>query len=180
MSAVGRRYAKALFSLAKDADALEPTAEQLDRLVAVVQDAAVGAVVASPLLTTAKRTAMVQMFARELGLSDLLSRFVGLLGDHQRLRELPSICSSYHRLLDATLNRARATIRSATALEPQQQTELIATFSRLTAKQVLAQVNVDPELLGGIVVEVEGKVYDGSVRNQLDRLAAQLAGSASH
>ncbi|HVM97424.1 MAG TPA: ATP synthase F1 subunit delta [Candidatus Acidoferrales bacterium] len=177
---VARRYAKALFALAKDANALEPTGEQLERVAAVVHDPSVGSVVASPLLTSSKRTEMARMLGRELGLSELLTRFVVVLAEQKRLVELPMIRLNYDRLLDAALNRARAIIRSNSALSPQQQAELISTFTRLTGKQVMAQVVVDPGLLGGVVVEVEGKVYDGSVRNQLDRLAAQLTGSTQH
>ncbi|MBI3785782.1 MAG: ATP synthase F1 subunit delta [Deltaproteobacteria bacterium] len=180
MSSVSRRYAKALFTLAKEAKVLEPTAEQVDRLAAVVHDPSVGPVIASPLLAPSKRTEMAKMLGRELALSDLLTRFLLVLADHKRLGELPMIGLSYNRLLDAELNRARAVIRTATALDPQQQAELIDKFARLTGKQVLAQVAVDPSLLGGVVVEVEGKVYDGSVRNELDRLSAQLTGNTSN
>ena len=49
----------------------------------------------------------------------------------------------------------------------------------MTGKQVVPTVAVDPELLGGIVVEVGSKVYDGSVRTQLERLAKELGGTAA-
>jgi F-type H+-transporting ATPase subunit delta len=78
-------------------------------------------------------------------------------------------------LLDAQLNQVRATITTAVALSPAQKDEIVATFAQLTGKRVLATLAVDADLLGGVIVEVEGKVYDGSLRTQLDKLHQQMA-----
>jgi F-type H+-transporting ATPase subunit delta len=64
-------------------------------------------------------------------------------------------------------------------LTPQQEKNLITTFSKLTGKQVIPTVVIDPDLLGGVLVEAQGKVYDGTVRAQLARLAKELTGTAS-
>ncbi len=176
---VARRYAKALFALAKEAAALQPSADQLGRLADVANDATVGPVLRSPLLSATSRRDLAQMLARELALSDLLTRFVRLLADQQRLGELPAIAERFQHMLDAELGRVRITVRSPRPLDPKQEADLIAVFAKLTAKQVLARVVIDAHLLGGVVVEVEGKVYDGSVRTQLDRLAKELSGAAS-
>ena len=177
--AVARRYARALFALAKESGALPEAAEQLARLAAVASDPTVAPVLRSPLLSTARRHELAQMLARELMLSDLLSRFLQLLADHQRLGELPAIADRFQQLLDTELGRVRVTLRTATPLDAKQEADIVAVFARLTGKQVMSRIVVDAELLGGVVVEVEGKVYDGSVRTQLDRLAKELSGAAS-
>ena len=179
MSAVARRYAKALFALAKEGGTLQPAAEQLERVAAFAGDPTVAPVLRSPLLSAERRAELVAILARETGLSDLLARFVRLLGDHRRLGELRAIHDAFQHLLDAELGRVRISIRTATPLATAAQADIVATFSTLTGKQVLPQVAVEPDLLGGVVVEVEGKVYDGTVRTQLDRLAKELAGTAS-
>ncbi|HVO27238.1 MAG TPA: ATP synthase F1 subunit delta [Candidatus Margulisiibacteriota bacterium] len=179
MSAVSRRYAKALFALAKDSNTLQPTADQLLRLAAVAADPTMGPVLCSPMLSIARRHELAAMLARELTLSDLLAHFLGLLADHQRLEELPAIADRYQQLLDVQLGRVRLTIRSAAALDATQEADVVSTFATLTGKQIVSRVVVDGDLLGGVVVEVEGKVYDGSVRTQLDRLASELSGAAS-
>jgi len=177
MSAVARRYAKALFALAKESATLDPALRELERIAAVAKDPSIGPVLSSPLLSPARRRDLGQRIASELGLSDLLTRFVALLADHQRLAELPRIHDYFQELLDAELGRARITIRSARPLDGQQEADLVTVFSKLTAKQIVPNSVVDPELLGGVVVEVAGKVYDGSVRTQFHRLARQLAGT---
>ncbi len=177
--AVSRRYAKALFALAKDSKTLQPTADQLLRLAAVAADATGGPVLRSPLLSVSRRHELAKMLARELTLSDLLARFLQLLADQQRLGELPAIADRYQQLLDAQLGRVRLTIRSAAPLDAKQEADVVSVFATLTGKQVISRVVVDTDLLGGVVVEVEGKVYDGSVRTQLDRLAKELSGAVS-
>ena len=179
MSSVARRYAKALFGLAQEAGTLEATGTDLQRLAAVSADPGLKVVLSSPLLSVARRNELAQTIASELKLSDLLTRFVRLLADHQRLGVLRLIQIHYQRLLDESLGQARVLIRTASKLDPHQQNALVAAFSKLTGKRVLADIIVDPSLLGGVVVEVGGRVYDGSVRTQLDVLAKQLAGSTS-
>jgi F-type H+-transporting ATPase subunit delta len=179
VSAVARRYAKALFALAKDGAALQPAADELSRVAAVATDAALGPVLRSPLLSPPRRHELVKMLSRELRLSDLLGRFLQLLADQQRLGELPAIAQRYQELLDVEMGRVRVTIQSASPLDAAQEAGIAAAFALRTGKQVVSRVVVDPELLGGILVEIEGKVYDGSVRTQLNRLARELSGAAS-
>jgi F-type H+-transporting ATPase subunit delta len=179
MSMVSRRYAKAIFALATDEQSLEQTSTQLEQVAALVQDPSVGAVLRSPLLAPARRCELVQMLARELALSSLLTRFLGVLSDQQRLGELPAIADYVQRLYDQALGRVRITIRTARPLSAAQEQEISAVFARLTAKQIVPAVVVDPELLGGVLVEIEGKVYDGTVRTQLERLAKQLGGTSA-
>jgi F-type H+-transporting ATPase subunit delta len=179
MSAVSRRYAKALFGLAKDADAVSPTAEELARVAGLAGEASVSAVLGSPLLSATHRVQFARTLAGEAKASALLTRFICLLSDHQRLAALPAIHRYFQELLDRDLGRVRVAIHTAVPLSAQQQGDLVAAFAKITGKQVLPTVVVDPELLGGVVVEAEGKVYDGSVRTQLTRLAKELTGTAS-
>jgi F-type H+-transporting ATPase subunit delta len=179
MSAVARRYAKALFALAKEGSALQQTADGLGHVAAVTDDAQVGPVLCSPLLSAASRAELTQALARELALSDLLTRFVRLLADQQRLGELRSIADHFQAALDQEMGRIRITVRSARALDSKQEGDLVAAFRTLTGKDIIPGVVVEADLLGGVVVEVEGKVYDGSVRTQLDRLAKELSGAAA-
>jgi F-type H+-transporting ATPase subunit delta len=179
MSAVAGRYAKALFALAKEGGAVQPIADDLGRTAAVASDPTIEPALRSPLLAAARRRDLAEMLVRELKLPDLLARFVRLLADQQRLAALPAIAERFQNLLDRDLGRVRITIRSARALDAKQEQGIVATFATLTGKQVIPTVAINPDLLGGVVVEAEGKVYDGSVRTHLDRLAKELIGTAS-
>lgn len=178
--AVSRRYAKALFSLAKEKGVLEPTADELARLGHVAAHPALAPVLKSPLLSPVRRSAFARTLIDDLKLSDLLARFVQLLADRQRLAELPGIADFFLKLLDDEKNRVRLHLRTAMKLTDPQERSLVEGFAKLTGKEVIPDVSVDPALLGGVVAEVQGKVYDGSVRTQLDRLANELVGKAAH
>lgn len=174
---VARRYAKAIFSLARDEQTLEPIAAELERLAELGRDATLAATITNPLLSAGARSAIARTLADQLQVSTTTRNFLGLLANQQRLDQLPAIFDHYRRLLDTQLAQVRAHISSAVPLSPAQQNEIVATFAGLTGKRVLATVDVDPALLGGVIVEVAGKVYDGSLRTQLGHLAASIAGS---
>lgn len=176
---IARRYAKAVFSLAREEQALEETAAELERLASLARDPELGGMLANPLLSQATRKALAETLASQLQLRSTTRNFVLLLADNGRMDQLIGIHDVYQRLVDQTLGRVRARLTSATALTPIQQEQVVTTFERITGKKVLAAVAVDPDLLGGVVVEVVGTVYDGSLRTQLGRLAAAIAGNRS-
>src|SRR5262245_6053121 len=118
--AVSRRYAKALFALAKEKGVLEPTADELARLGAAAANPALAPVLKSPLLAAPRRSALAKTLIDDFALSDLLRRFVQLLADRQRLAELPGIADYYLKLLDAEKNRVRLEVRAAMALSDSQ------------------------------------------------------------
>jgi len=179
MSAVSRRYAKALFALAKEAGSVSPTADELARVAGFAADPSVSAVIGNPFLSPTRRLELARTLAAEAKASPLLTQFVCVLADHQRLAELTAIDRFFQELQDQDLGRVRVSVRSANPLSAAQQSDLVGAFARITGKQVIPNVVVDPELLGGVVVEAAGKVYDGSVRTQLTRLAKELTGSAA-
>jgi F-type H+-transporting ATPase subunit delta len=178
-ASVARRYAKAIAAAAREESSLEETGEELRALGTLARDPSTAAVLANPLLSAERRRALIGSIAEELKLRPTTRNFLNLLADHQRLDQLTAIAEQYERLVDQALGRVRARIVSAAEISADEQRSLVAALERLTGKTVLAERVVDPELLGGMSVEVEGKVYDGSLRTQLERLAASIAGQHS-
>ena len=174
---VARRYAKALFALAKEADRLEPIGETLAALGALAADPAVAPALANPLLRAEARRRMADALAESVAAERLVRNFLCLLADRQRLDHLARIAQQYERLVDEALGRVRATVWTAAPLVEADVELVRRALERLTGKTVVLALRDDPELLGGVVAEVEGKVYDGSLRTQLRRLAASIAGS---
>jgi F-type H+-transporting ATPase subunit delta len=92
-------------------------------------------------------------------------------GRAQLLRE---IAAEYARLLDLKFNRVRAGVTLARAPNDQLKRLVEQGLSRALGKQVLPTFHADPEILGGAVVRVGERIYDGSVRRNLARLRRQL------
>jgi F-type H+-transporting ATPase subunit delta len=179
VGSVARRYARAIFAVAEEEHTLEQTADELRLLGALGADPDIAAALANPLLSTTARRGLAGTIADNLKLSSTTRNFVSLLADHRRLDHIVGIAQAFAHILDQKLQRVRATITSAVALSDAQRQELVAAFERKLGRTVLAEASVDPQLLGGVVVDVDGTVYDGSVHTQLQALANRIAGGRS-
>ena len=176
---IARRYAKAIIAVAQAQNALEQTGDELRVLRALAEDPQIAQALANPLLSSTSRRGLARMIAEQLTLRPIMRNFLCLLADHRRLDQLGGIADQYQKLLDQMLGRVRATFTSATPLSAGQSDAVINALAHQTGRTVLAEQHVDPRLLGGVVVNVEGTVYDGSLRTQLEALAARIAGGRS-
>jgi F-type H+-transporting ATPase subunit delta len=172
--AVARRYARALFRLAEEQGTVDSTGAALAVTAELVADPQVARVLMGPVARERKRE-LLRDIATNTGAPLPLSNFLQLLGERDRLRHLNAIRVVFDELVDRRCGRTRATVRSAVVLQPDALAELTRVFGALTGKQVIAEVRVEPELLAGAIVEVEGRVYDGSLRTQLGKLRHQMA-----
>jgi F-type H+-transporting ATPase subunit delta len=173
---LAKRYARALLELAREDGALQAVGDELGRAVAAFEEPRLRLLVLSPAIDADGRIRTAEKVATALGLRQALANLVALLAQHNRLAILPEIARWYDSLLDDELDRARVTIRSATALTSAERNEIVELARRLTGRrEITASTEVDPDLLGGVVLDVAGTVYDGSVRTQLARLTRAMA-----
>lgn len=174
---IARRYARALFELARESSGVDDVASALDELATAVESLDAGSL-APGLMTTAQRQKLADALASRFGRDALVGRFLAVLAGNDRLEQLPGIRDGYRRLQDTAAGRVRVVVRSAAALSDGERSSLRQAFEKVTSRQVLETVEVDPELLGGLTVEAEGTVYDGSIRTLLARLERRMAGQA--
>jgi F-type H+-transporting ATPase subunit delta len=179
-SAAAKRYARALFSLAIDAGEVDrvrgelDTASQLFAESAELRDALL-----TPLRPAAERKKVLRALADKLEFSDLMHRFHSFLIDQRRLLDFATIRDQYIRLADERSGITTASVVSAAPLDEPARDRLSAALSRRTGKQVQLEIDVDPELLGGVVAKVGDLVFDGSLRKQLAQLRANLTKETS-
>jgi F-type H+-transporting ATPase subunit delta len=172
---LGRRYAKALFDLTKDApdrssiaSLLTELGRQLDER-SVVADACLNPRYPAP----AKRALLIEV-ARRAGAGDIAAKFLGLLLKKNRLSFLSAIASAYESLLDEEAGRRRVTVTSARVLDQQEQGVLKRKLESVTARTISMELAVDPGILGGLVIRSGSVSYDASLKGQLERLRRQL------
>lgn len=178
-SLIARRYAKAIVAVAQEQNTLEQTGDELRLLRALAEDPQIAQGLANPLLSATARRGLARGIAEQLKLQPNMRDFLSLLADHRRLDQLVGIADQYERILDQMMGRVRATITSSAPLSPEQVGALVGALGRRTGRTVLAEERVDQALLGGVVVDIEGKIYDGSLRTQLETLATSIAGGRS-
>jgi len=171
---LAKRYARALFSLTQEA--LAATADLLGRVAGVLEEPHLRLVLRSPAVDASARVRIARQVSTALGLSTAVGNLLCLLAERDRLDLVADIAAVYEELVDAALGRARALVRSAAPLSAAEKNELLDLVRRLTGRrEVLATTEVDPELLGGVVLHIDGTVYDGSLKAQLLRLSKQMA-----
>jgi len=177
---LARRYARALLDLAREQQALERFGDDLSRAASEFAEDDLRRVVLSPAIDAAKRHALVRDVVGSLGISSLVGNLVRLLADHDRLGILGDVARAYDALVDHELDRTRVRITSAASLSDAEETELGALARGIVGHgDVVVSADVDPSLVGGVVLGIGGTVYDGSLRTQLARLSHEMADDES-
>ena len=168
MSELARRYAQALFELSPDEEALRAAAG------ALTGDAALWECLRSPAIQPREKEKVLDRLDLWEG-RRALRGFFGLLAQKGRMNLLPDILNAFHDLALAGRGAARCRLCCARPLDPAQLEKLRLALCRLHHKRdVEFEVRVDPALLGGFTLEIEGVRYDKSVRGALAGLTRQL------
>ena len=171
VGSIARRYAKALFSLADEQGQVEQWAQGLDALgQALDAHRELRETLASPLFEKEQRRNVVAAVAGALAFPETPRNFLLLLADRDRLAYLPAIIRNFRGLADDRLGRVRAKVTSAVPLTAEESRRISEKFALATNAQVILETAVDPSLLGGVIAQLGSRVYDGSVRAQLEEL----------
>lgn len=169
---LGRRYGRALFELAQGRE--EALAVELDNYLDVYVNSDLNNVLGNPAFPVGDRKAVAIEIAQKLDLSESTRSLVALLVERGRLSYLPAISAYYHRLLDELKGKVNAKVVTPKPLDESKRAELARLVGRLSGKQAVLEEQVDPSIIGGIVIEMGGTVYDGSVRTQLHGLRQSI------
>lgn len=171
---LARIYAEALMANAAKENAVDSVGAELDDFVKnVVTNASVGRFIISPVVSwRAKEPVLAEALKGRT--SKLLSSFIGVLNKNGRLDLISDIHAAYQSLQDDSMGRVRVNVKTAVPLGEQQQQALADTLATALKKQPVLNLQVDPDLLGGVVVQVGDRVIDTSVRTRIQTLRAQL------
>lgn len=176
---LGKRYARALFDLARADGKLDAFGEEIGRAATTFAEPRLRAVVLNPGINATARQGIVRDVVAALGVSTNVGNLVRLLADRDRLALLSDVAAAYEAMVDEALDRRRVRMRSAMPLTSTEKAELTELARKLVGGEVLVTTEVDPELIGGVELDVGGTVYDGSVRTQLARMSSEMAGGGS-
>ena len=173
MSVVDRVYANALFEAARDQNKLEPVGEQLAQLVeAEAKVPELRELLRNPQLDPrARRAALDDVLA---GSDDLLRNFLLVLADKGRAGQLEEIAKEFERLVAEHEGVVHAELTTAVELSDDEAGKLLQQIEQASGRKVEASRSVDPDLIGGIVLQVGSHRLDASVRGRLERLRRQL------
>ena len=167
---IARRYAKALVALGQEEGGItDALTQELEAAVAALQanNGQLLEALCHPALSLSERKAVLDAVLPKLNIQPLLQNFLKLLLDKQRFSYLPAIAEDARRQADDLAGRARAVVTTASKLTAALEKEVKATLEKATGKEILLEANIDPSLIGGMVAQVGGKVFDASVKTRL-------------
>ncbi len=167
-------YARSLFDLAAAGNAVDGVAGEFGDLIELIDaQPDVATFMTSEAIDVDRRAETLEkLFRGQLG--DLLLNTLLVINGKGRLSLIREIHAAFVRLREEQQNRVDATVTTATALNDEQRQRVIDSIGQRTGKQVTLYEQVDPEILGGLVVQVGDERLDGSVASQLGRIEQLL------
>jgi F-type H+-transporting ATPase subunit delta len=172
---VARKYAQALFDQARETNQILACQQGLEELVRVVKlQATLKDVVNHPFISQDDKKRVLHSALGEFA-TLLLERFLYMLVRKHRFGHLPLIAEEFQREMDRYQNVQPLRVRSAVALSESQQQALRTHLEKWLEAKVRMDVQVDPSLIGGIVVQTQDRILDQSLKGQLRRLQATLS-----
>ncbi|MDR2161185.1 MAG: F0F1 ATP synthase subunit delta [Desulfovibrio sp.] len=170
---IARRYAKALFDLGRKrgSAALEDYAASLSALgeaLAVSGDLA--RVLRDPVFSPREKCRVLEALGQKLGAREEMLNFWRLLADKNRLAELAGIAAAFGELLDEEKGILHGRLCTAIPLDKKRQAALTEVLRKKARRELAIEFDVNPEILGGVVLTLGDRVLDASLRAQLSLL----------
>jgi F-type H+-transporting ATPase subunit delta len=178
---LSRTYAEALLGAAEKEGRVDDVLGEIDELLDDVWRAQpkFAAILSSPSIATHEKDRIL-VDTLERRAQPTVMRFLRVLNRHGRLAMLPAIARRARGVWDHRQNRRPVTIRSAVPLDPEQTEALRNKLAALLQASPVLTLEVDPSLIGGLVVQVGDDVYDASIRSHLERLHRRLVEEKIH
>lgn len=172
---ISRRYARALFALAREANVLGPVGADLAALQKALDDSAeLRSFINNAALRRDDQARALAAIAAKAQWAPLTQKFLGTLARNRRLAELPQIIAAVLAEIAAQRGEVTADVTVAQALDAAQEKAIIAALGKITGKDVKLHVTQDAGIVGGLIVKVGSQLIDGSVRSKLERLHRAL------
>ena len=173
--AIARRYAKALLLIGKEDGQVGTYRDELDRFASLMeQEKQLNQAITNPLYDASDRRKVMQNLIEKLGLSKVMTSYLLLLFDKGRIGYIDDINDFYQNLADELKGIARASLVSATRLSAKTVEEIRTVLSERIGKEIILEVEQDPDLIGGIVTKIGDLVLDGSIKTQLFNMRESL------
>lgn len=169
-------YARAIYELAVEQKAQESVYKELQSAAGSLSDELLS-FVANPSFNAAEIRSVIDEFSKKLELSDEVRALIILMAQAGKLAGLTNLLESYRDLYFRDQGRTLVTIRSPWALNKEQRQSVEKVFSTLVEGTIETEEEIDPSLIGGVVVQIGSKVFDGSLRGRLERMRQRLLGN---
>jgi F-type H+-transporting ATPase subunit delta len=168
---VAGRYATALFELARDSGALDEVTADLDALAALITESPdLSRLVRSPVLGADEQGRALSAVLERMGIGGLAANFVKLVTFNRRLFALPDMIRAYKALLAREKGEVTAQVTVAETLGKRHLAALKEALRAVTGKDVELKLDVNPAIVGGLIVKLGSRMVDASLKTKLNSL----------
>ena len=175
VSGVAGRYASALFELAKDARSVDAVSADLDGFGTLLAgNGDLQRLVRSPVFGADEQAAALGAILAKAKIGGLTGNFVQLVARNRRLFVIEDIITAFRALAAADRGEVSASVTSAQELKPAQIKSLQTALKSITGKTVTLNQQVDPSILGGLIVKVGSRMIDTSLKTKLNSLKLRM------
>ncbi|TQE90901.1 F0F1 ATP synthase subunit delta [Ureibacillus terrenus] len=173
---VAKRYAAALFSVAKDQNVVEEVNQDLQEIAKVInENRDFLALLTNPKFSSERKKEILSDLFKEA--NPILLNTLKLLVDKKRIRDLAAIAEAFKTLTAEAQGTAEATVYSTRELTEEEKKGISASFAKLVGKETLNITNViDPKVIGGVRVQIGNIIFDNTVASKLENLRRTLVG----
>jgi len=173
----GKRYAKAIFELAREQDQLDQWSENLQLVDQALQDEDFKGFLKHAEVPAADKVRAISTVLSAV--HPLVQNLVHILVTGGLVDLLPQLHEAYEALLDEHRGRQRVEVTSAIPLDDQELERITNFLSGIIQKEVVATTVVDESILGGVVIRLGDRLLDGSARSRLEGLRNRLHAGVS-
>ena len=167
-----RRYAQAVFEIALETKELDRWQSDLQKIAGLAKDVTLVAFLESLKIPFDDKARLLSELLKSI--NPLALNLVYLLAARGKLRTIGDIADDYQRLLDSHRGIEMAEVVTATDLDEEDKRRLAEHLSAIVGKKVTLKTEVEPELIGGVIARIGGKLLDGSTRSKLEALKKEL------
>ncbi|KAL2160361.1 hypothetical protein VTH06DRAFT_1534 [Thermothelomyces fergusii] len=169
-------YATALYTAAVKTSSVEPTAKGIAALGNLIQkDSKLVTILQSPTLTAAHKNIIIAELQKSAGVSGpTIKNFLETLAENNRLGLLPGVCSKYNELMSAVRGEVEVIVTSAQSLDSKALARVEGAVAKSSyagnGKKLKVTNKVNPDIVGGVIVEVGDRTIDLSVSSKLAKM----------
>lgn len=166
---IAKRYSQAFYDWAEDSNNTESVYQDLCELKKLCQESEIfGDFICNPVMSAEEKNKIIQdLFTSKIHSQTMT--FLMFLVDKSRINLLEAICNTYELIHLQSSATVEALITSNVKLSDEQLEKIRTRFAKLTGKNIQERTVIDPQMSGGIKIQVEDTIYDYSIENKLQK-----------
>ncbi len=175
VAGVAGRYATALFDLAVEEKALDKVRSDLDRFDEMVAGSAdLNRLVRSPVFGAEEQVKALAPVLKQAGIEGVSANFIKLVASNRRLFAIRDIIKAFRAMVARHKGEVSASVTVAEPLSNDHLSALKSALNSVTGKDVDLKVEVDPSIIGGLVVKLGSRMVDSSLRTKLNSIKTAM------